>query len=386
MTRLKRALPHQCVPSRSGVVVGARSLVGGIYPGKGETLLEPGKVYQGPLVISEDGTAVRCPGGGRALVLGGVHAHGVSDLTLEGLDLRPAPAQENMAWQTGLLLSNSGDGSYLENVTVRNCTASGWSGYGMQVWAEKVGFRGLAVERCRFHNNKAGGLFISGAEASLSHSFLNVTDVTADLNPGLPDVHSTGSGILLHSVLGGTVRNSETSRNGETGLGCFGTWAFHCVNLQIWDCNSWGNSVVDLVDGGGFDLDGDVWDSLLVNCRSWHNKGAGFLLCTFDGSGRTRGNRLQGCSSVGDARGITSGALCLYGDVFDTSLVGCTLDVSDSPGGAAVLLESWGNDATLHLRDCRLVVSAGRLWLSDDRADPGRGVFTPGTTIQAMTH
>src|ERR1035437_5190920 len=64
-------------------------------------------------------------------------------------------------------------------------------------------------------------------------------------------------------------------------------------------------------DGGGFDLDGGVTNSMIQYCLSYENQGAGYGLFQYSGASDWSNNTIRYCVSIDDAQ-TTSGAGSIF--------------------------------------------------------------------------
>jgi hypothetical protein len=124
---------------------------------------------------------------------------------------------------------------------------------------------------------------------------ITVRDCRAVGNPGDPKNLSnhSGNGILFGGVDEGLIEYCEAAGNGgdmpRTGNGPVGIWAWNSDRITIQHCISHDN-LSPGEDGGGFDFDGGVTNSVLQYNLSYRNAGCGYLLCQFEGGGTWRGN------------------------------------------------------------------------------------------------
>ena len=96
----------------------------------------------------------------------------------------------------------------------------------------------------------------------------------------------SGNGILASSVNCGVIEYCEAFNNGWdmpwTGNGPVGIWIWDCTDFIVQHCISHHNRTnPEAADGGGFDLDGGVSNSVIQYCISHNNEGAGFGLYEF---------------------------------------------------------------------------------------------------------
>ena len=142
------------------------------------------------------------------------------------------------------------------------------------------------------HENGFAGIHVSGTTiwdtAKYDNHNLYIGYCVAENNPGDPSVlnNHSGNGILASSVKGGTIEYCEAFNNGWDMLwtenGPVGIWIWDCTDFIIQHCISHHNRTNPVAaDGGGFDLDGGVSNSLIQYCISHNNEGAGFGLYEF---------------------------------------------------------------------------------------------------------
>jgi hypothetical protein len=175
-----------------------------------------------------------------------------------------------------------------------------------------------AVIRLVFaHDNGFAGIHVSGTTirdtVNYDNHNLYIGYCVAENNPGDPTVRNThsGNGILASSVKGGTIEFCQASNNGWdmpwTGNGPVGIWIWDCTDFVIQHCISHHNRTnPEAADGGGFDLDGGVSNSVIQYCISHNNEGAGFGLYEFGAAKPWENNTIRYNISQDD--GIINGA------------------------------------------------------------------------------
>jgi len=142
------------------------------------------------------------------------------------------------------------------------------------------------------HENGFAGIHVTGNTiwdtARYDNHNLYIGYCKAENNPGDPTVlnNHSGNGILASSVNGGTIEYCEASNNGWdmpwTGNGPVGIWIWDCTDFTIQNCIAHHNRTnPSAADGGGFDLDGGVSNSVIQYCISHNNEGAGYGLYEF---------------------------------------------------------------------------------------------------------
>ena len=92
------------------------------------------------------------------------------------------------------------------------------------------------------------------------------------------------------------------------GNGPVGIWTWMSDHITIQYCISYRNRTSKGgKDGGGFDLDGGVTNSLIQYCLSYENEGAGYGLFQYPGASGWSNNVIRYCVSINDAH-TTEGA------------------------------------------------------------------------------
>lgn len=127
-------------------------------------------------------------------------------------------------------------------------------------------------------------------------------------NPGDPTnlTNHSGNGILVGLSDSVVVNHCVAANNGwdmpREGNGPVGIWAWESSNVTIQYCISHGNKTSPGgKDGGGFDLDGGVTNSIIQYCLSYNNQGAGYGLFQYSGASPWYNNIVRYCLSINDA-------------------------------------------------------------------------------------
>jgi hypothetical protein len=147
-----------------------------------------------------------------------------------------------------------------------------------------------------------------GSARDLSGEIM-IQNCKAENNPGDPsnlDNHS-GNGILVGVSDDVTIDHCSATNNGwdmpRQGNGPVGIWAWESNNVTIQYCISYRNKTSENAkDGGGFDLDGGVTNSLIQYCLSYENQGAGYGLFQYAGASPWKNNVVRYCVSINDGQ------------------------------------------------------------------------------------
>lgn len=217
----------------------------------------------------------------------------------------------------GRFAGNSGSGLELrrtQNCTVDSIDTSGflWSGI------KAVGGKNLRITNVYAHNNGFSGINVEsdgqdagGLEGSGGKTFHNlyIANCIAENNPGCPEVKNnhSGSGILIGGVTNGIIENCEAMNNGwdmpRGGNGPVGIWAYQCDSITIQHCYSHDNKTSkNGKDGGGFDFDGGITNSVMQFNYSANNEGAGYGLFQYYEATVWKNNIIRNNISVNDGR------------------------------------------------------------------------------------
>ena len=275
-------------------------------------------------------------------------------------------------------------------VRIDNVDASRFGTSGIVVGGDppdssKSGFDDVRITRCKAHDNAYYGIHVTGAWNPSASGYANrrvyVGHCKAYDNPGDPafQKNHSGNGIMIEEVDGGTIERCVAYNNGYLcnypGGGPVGIWA-HAANRVIIQYNeSYNNRTGKSVDGGGFDFDGGVSNSLLQYNYSHGNDGAGYLLYVYKGAPHTfRNNVMRYNISEDDGRKNTYSGIYVGNDgsgVSDLETYNNTIYISPSTGAAkprAVLVRGTTN---VHFRNNIFVAIGGVPVLDVAEKQPG---------------
>jgi len=261
-----------------------------LQPGD-RVLLEGGRTFAGPLELGSDdrGTPARnivvtSYGAGRAVIDGGngraVTVDGCDHVLVQRLKLVGAGRKTGNVTD-GLYLAHS-TGSTVDQVEVLGFQHSG---------VEISGTRDARITQVHAHQNGFAGIR-SGGDRSTN---LYVGYCLTENNPGDPTIlrNHSGSGIIVSEVDVALVEYCESTFNGWdqpwTGNGPVGIWTHDADRVTIQYCVAHHNRST-ASDGGGFDFDGGVTNSVLQYNYSHDNFGSGYLICQYEGAPRFANN------------------------------------------------------------------------------------------------
>jgi Right handed beta helix region len=295
----------------------------GLNPGD-RILFRGGETFSGSLVFENDSGLSGKPiiistyGSGKATIDGGtgsgIKVKKCSFMIIDGLKIKGSGRKTNQ----------NGNGVEVANSAfISVCNMETYDFQNAGIWI--TGCDSITVKGVYSHSNGFSGIATGHNETT---SRIVIQNCLAENNPGNPmimDNHS-GNGILLASVKCGLVEYCEASYNGwdmpRLGNGPVGIWTWNSDSVVIQHCLSHHNKSPDY-DGGGFDLDGGVTNSIVQYNFSHHNSGAGFLVCQFEGAPRELArNQICFNISLDDGLDCHNAGIMIYagGDNFKDAL------------------------------------------------------------------
>ncbi|MBI2424033.1 MAG: right-handed parallel beta-helix repeat-containing protein [Candidatus Hydrogenedentes bacterium] len=246
---------------------------------------------ESPIVVTSFGAgrAKIAPPSGSAITVYNTGGFEFRNLELAG------PGRTNAGAHEGVhLLADDANGAKFRHVVLKDLDIHGFfrNGVHVQSWhASDPGFEGIRIEDCQVHDNGLNGIFSwgvfrSGATAHYAHRDIQIRGCRVYSNPGQPNWPShSGSGIQLSFVDGALIEFCEAYENGALNDACggpVGIWAWEANGVVIQHCEAHHNRSRSGCDGGGFDLDGGVTNSVMQYNYSHDNVGAGFGLFQFE--------------------------------------------------------------------------------------------------------
>lgn len=207
---------------------------------------------------------------------------------------------------SGRKQGNITDGIQLINtddVTVSNIELSGFRGAGIAT----IGDKKSRITHVYTHDNGFAGIAVRSAEWKTITEDLYIAHCTAENNPGDPSIldNHSGNGIVVSGVKGGVIEFCEAMKNGwdmpREGNGPVGIWAYDSDRVIIQHCISHHNQSPGM-DGGGFDFDGGMTNSIMQYNLSFHNVGAGYGLFQYHGAQTWKSNIIRYNISIDDGQ------------------------------------------------------------------------------------
>ncbi len=240
----------------------------------------------------------------------------------------------------------------LSHIQIDKVDVSGFKHVGIGVDAQTIdsswsGFTDVKITHANVHDNGDAGISCTGAwnpdKKGYSHSDIYVGNCRVYNNIGIPGKGShSGNGIVLAQVDRATIEHCEAYENGRLndyeGGGPVGIWTWDSNRVVIQYNESHGNRTGSSKDGGGFDLDGGVQNSIVQYNYSHDNDGAGYLLAQFEGAKAFRNNIIRYNLSENDGRRNSYGGIHLWstganGGIRNTEIYQNTISTSKSDIG-----------------------------------------------------
>ncbi len=149
------------------------------------------------------------------------------------------------------------------------------------------------------HDNGSAGITVEGNNKKSSRD-IHITRCRAENNPGDPtklDNHS-GNGIVVGNCTNVVIDYCTATNNGwdmpRIGNGPVGIWCYEADSVIIQHCLSYRNKTSKgAADGGGFDLDGGVTNSIIQYCFSYQNQGSGYCIFQYYGASPWHNNVIR---------------------------------------------------------------------------------------------
>jgi hypothetical protein len=271
-----------------------------------DAFLAGGQLFEGTLTLkgrsgtSADTVTISSYGTGRAIINGGngesIIIDSCSFVSVRNIEIR-GNGRKGGNTANGLAIKGS------RNCCVEDVVSAGFQVSGIDLY----NCRNIVVRKAYAHDNGFCGINVMGSRRSLSRNIL-IKDSRAENNPGDPailDNHS-GNGILAGVSDSVIIDHCTATNNGwdmpRQGNGPVGIWAWESDHVTIQYCISYRNKTsAGGKDGGGFDLDGGMTNSVIQYCLSYENQGAGYGLFQYWGASDWHSNVVRYCVSINDA-------------------------------------------------------------------------------------
>jgi hypothetical protein len=221
--------------------------------------------------------------------------NGASHVTIKELNF-VGSGRKSGNTETGVRLTN-GEGLEVDHVDVSGFRESGVS----------VGMvRQVRITHVYAHENGQAGISMDAGDTNAPWSEdVYIGYCVAENNPGNPvnTTNHSGNGIVVGTVKGCVIEYCEAMNNGwdmpRKGNGPVGIWAWNADRVVVQFCVAHHNKSPGW-DGGGFDFDGGVTNSILQYNYSHDNIGPGYFLCQYPSAPPWKNNIVRYNISVND--------------------------------------------------------------------------------------
>ncbi len=278
--------------------------------------LQAGGVFTGSIFIdsTKSGTpdhpiTISSYGDGQATIdagnMNGLTIYNSSYVNISNLSFKGS-GRKNGNTKDGVMISNS------KNITIKNLEMTGFQKSGLLVYAS-VNVSNVNVYA---HNNGSAGITVEGDFSNkLTSRNITITACQAVNNPGDPTnlTNHSGNGIVVGHCTNVIIDKCMATDNGwdmpRIGNGPVGIWAYEADSITIQHCLSFRNkTAAGAADGGGFDFDGGVTNSVIQYCYSYENQGAGYCMFQYWGASPWHDNVIrfnisENDGTVSDAHG-----------------------------------------------------------------------------------
>lgn len=189
--------------------------------------------------------------------------------------------RKNGNTKDGITITNS------DQIMINDLDISGFQKSGLLVYASQR----VIVNNVFVHDNGAAGITVEGPYQKRESRDIQILNCRAENNPGDPtklDNHS-GNGIIVGDCRKVLIDHCTATNNGwdmpRIGNGPVGIWAYEADSVIIQHCLAYRNKTAKgAADGGGFDFDGGVTNSIIQYCFSYENQGSGYCIFQYWGA------------------------------------------------------------------------------------------------------
>jgi hypothetical protein len=194
--------------------------------------------------------------------------------------------------------------SFCKNIIIDNIDVSGYQKSGLLI----RNCSNMIVKNVVAHDNGSAGISVEGDNfLKKDNRNIEISYCRTENNPGDPtnkDNHS-GSGIVIGQCTNAKISYCTATNNGwdmpRIGNGPVGIWAWESDSITIEHCLSYENKTsVGGQDGGGFDFDGGITNSVIQYCLSYGNQGSGIGLFQYNNASPWENNIIRYNISIND--------------------------------------------------------------------------------------
>jgi hypothetical protein len=246
-----------------------------------------------PVVFTTYGSVKSVIDGGNNEAFGLV---GASHIRIEKLAIHGA----------GRKSGNTKDGLKLvdcKHVRIMDVEIEGFQKSGLMLYNSE----NILVDKVYAHDNGSAGITVEGTYQQRLSNRIHFINCRTDNNPGDPTnlTNHSGNGLVVGNCRNVLIEYCTATNNGwdmpRIGNGPVGIWAWEADSVIIQNCISYRNKTAKgAADGGGFDIDGAVTNSVIQYCLSYENWGTGYGIYQYYSAGKWNNNTVRYCISIND--------------------------------------------------------------------------------------
>jgi len=191
---------------------------------------------------------------------------------------------------SGRKTGNTKDGvaiRHSNNIEADDLNISGFQKSGLLIYSSQH----IMANRVSVHDNGSAGITVEAPYQTRESNHINILNCRAENNPGDPTnlTNHSGNGIVVGDCKNVLIDHCTATNNGwdmpRIGNGPVGIWAYEADSVIIQHCLSYKNKTSKGgADGGGFDFDGGVTNSIIQYCMSYGNQGSGYCIFQYWGA------------------------------------------------------------------------------------------------------
>jgi cysteine-rich repeat protein len=338
---------------------------------------EGGQSFSGSLYFDAQDTGsavspivVTSYGSGRATITAaagdGLFAYNTAGLTISSLVFTGSGAATNT--KSGVIFYNDLPGNVrLPHVYLDDLDVSGFrNGISIGGWNGTSGYDDVRVTGTAAHHNQRGGMSTySQANFGITNVYVGGSSFYSNLGDPNYTANNSGNGLVLGQVDGALIERCLAWDNGglcPASAGPVGIWAYESTDVTIQFCESFSNRTGGPADGGGFDLDGGVTNSVMQYNYSHDNDGAGYGLYQYPGASAWSGNVVRYNISQNDGRKNSYGGVTVWNGgsgVTNAEIYNNTIYVSPASSGTAHGIRFLTGSTNLRFRNNIILATAG---------------------------
>jgi len=185
---------------------------------------------------------------------------------------------------------NTNNGLYILNskgINMQDIDISGFQKSGLLIYSSQ----NVIANHVFAHDNGSAGITVEGPYTKTESRDIKILNCRAENNAGDPTnlTNHSGNGIVVGNCKNVLIDHCTATNNGwdmpRIGNGPVGIWAYEADSVTIQHCLSYNNKTSKGgADGGGFDLDGGVTNSVVQYCMSYGNQGSGYCIFQYWGA------------------------------------------------------------------------------------------------------